>query len=164
MEKYLGRFSPHIYAILRIVVGFVFLTYGTQKLFNVPPHPAPPPSQPGGTAPAPAAPASLPPLIMVAAIIELVCGLLLLLGLLTGWAAFLASGEMAVAYFMGHFPQHPMPVTNQGVPAVLFCFIFLYIASVGSGIWSVDSLIRKKEPLTRLSRVISFQRLEKNCA
>lgn len=137
MEKFLGRFSPQLYAILRIVAGFVFLTYGSQKLFGMPA----PLTPPGG-----ATPASLPPLILAAAVIELVCGLLILVGLLGSWAAFIASGEMAVAYFMGHFPHHPMPVVNQGVPAVLFCFIFLYIASQGSGIWSVDSLFRRAAP------------------
>jgi len=137
MEKFLGRFSPQLYAIMRIVSGFVFLTYGTQKIFGTPASPAPPGGQ---------APASLPPLLLVAGWVELVCGLLILLGLLAGWAAFLASGEMAVAYFMGHFPRHPLPVVNQGVPAVLFCFIFLYIASVGSGVWSLDSIFRRAAP------------------
>jgi putative oxidoreductase len=137
MEKYLGRFSPHIYAIMRIVAGFMFFLHGTQKLFGKP-------AMPG----APAGP--LPTLLMVGGVIELVCGFLILVGFLGGWAAFLASGEMAVAYFMAHFPRHPLPIINQGEPAVLFCFIFLYIASVGSGAWSVDSLIRKKEPPTRV--------------
>ncbi|MDQ3744949.1 MAG: DoxX family protein [Acidobacteriota bacterium] len=136
MERYLGRFSPQLYAILRIVAGFIFMLHGTQKLFGTPASPAP-----GGQAPA-----HLPPLLMVAGVIELVCGLLIMLGLLAGWAAFLASGEMAVAYFMGHFPKHPLPVVNGGDPAVLFCFIYLYIASVGSGIWSLDSLFRRAAP------------------
>jgi putative oxidoreductase len=139
MERFLGRFSPQLYAVLRIVSGFVFLLHGTQKLFGTPAMPA----QPGGKA------ASLPPLLMVAGGIEMVCGLLILLGLLAGWAAFLASGEMAVAYFIQHFPRHPLPVVNQGDPAVLFCFIFLYIASVGSGIWSFDSLFRRPVPPAR---------------
>ena len=134
MERFLGRFSPQIYAILRIVAGLLFLTHGTQKVFGAP---APPPGAPSGP---------LPPLLMAAGWIELICGLLILLGLLAGWAAFFASGEMAVAYFMGHFPRHPLPVVNQGDPAVLFCFIFLYIASVGSGIWSLDSLRRRSAP------------------
>jgi len=134
MEKYLGRFSPYIYAILRIVVGFIFMLHGTQKLFGAPAMPGNPPGGP------------LPTLLRVGGVIELVCGLLVMIGLLAGWAAFLASGEMAVAYFMAHFPRHPLPVVNQGDPAVLFCFIFLYIASVGAGIWSVDSLLRRKGP------------------
>jgi putative oxidoreductase len=134
MEKYLGRFSPQIYAIVRIIAGFMFLLHGMQKWFGVP-------AMPGGK---PAGP--LPPLLMAGGVIELVCGFLILIGLLGGWAAFLASGEMAVAYFIQHFPRHPLPIINQGEPAVLFCFLFLYIASVGSGTWSVDSLIRKKAP------------------
>jgi putative oxidoreductase len=133
MEKYLGRFSPQIYAIVRIVAGFMFMLHGMQKWFGVPATPG----KPAGP---------LPPLLMVGGVIELVCGFLILIGLLAGWAAFLASGEMAVAYFIQHFPHHPLPIINQGEPAVLFCFLFLYIASVGSGIWSVDSLIRKKAP------------------
>jgi|SRR5437588_8621471 len=136
MDRYLGRFAPQVYAIMRIVAGFVFLTYGTQKVLGWPAMPAAP-GKPAGP---------LPTLLVVAGVIELVCGLLILLGLLASWAAFLASGEMAVAYFMGHFPHHPMPVVNQGVPAVLFCFIFLYIASVGAGIWSIDSLLRRNGP------------------
>lgn len=139
MERFLGRFSPQIYAILRIVAGLLFMTHGTQKFFGVPAPPAPPG---GGGRPAMA----LTPLSAVGGGIELVCGLLILLGLLAGWAAFLASGEMAVAYFMVHFPHHPLPIINQGEPAVLFCFIFLYIASVGSGIWSLDSLFRRAAP------------------
>jgi putative oxidoreductase len=140
MERFLGRFSPQLYSVLRIVAGFIFMLHGTQKLFGVPAMPTPPGGQ---------APAHLPPLLMVAGVIELVCGLLILLGLLAGWAAFLASGEMAVAYFIQHFPRHPLPVVNQGDPAVLFCFIFLYIASVGSGIWSLDSLFRRAAPPAR---------------
>jgi putative oxidoreductase len=139
MERYLGRFSPQLYAVLRVVSGFIFLLHGSQKLLGTPAMPG----APGGKAPA-----SLPPLLMVAGGIELVCGLLIMLGLLAGWAAFLASGEMAVAYFIQHFPRHPLPVVNQGDPAVLFCFVFLYIASVGSGIWSLDSLLFRR-PLPR---------------
>ena len=136
MEKYLGRFSPYIYAIMRIVVGFIFMLHGTQKLFGTPPMPGAPP---GG----------LPTLLQVGGVIELVCGLLVMIGLLAGWAAFLASGEMAVAYFMQHFPRHPLPVVNQGVPAVLFCFIFLYMAAQGAGEWSLDALIRAKRTTTK---------------
>jgi putative oxidoreductase len=135
MERFLGRFSPQLYAVLRIVAGFAYLLHGTQKLFGTPAMPGPPGGKAAG---------SLPPLLMVAGVIETVCGLLILLGLLAGWAAFLASGEMAVAYFMQHFPRHPLPVANQGDPAVLFCFIFLYIASVGSGVWSLDSLLFRR--------------------
>jgi putative oxidoreductase len=132
MERYLGRFSPQLYAVLRIVAGLLFMMHGTQKFFGTP-------APPGGK---PAMPLS--PLFAAGGAIELVCGLLILLGLLAGWAAFLASGEMAVAYFLAHFPRHPLPIINQGEPAVLFCFIFLYIASVGSGVWSLDSLLFRR--------------------
>lgn len=85
--------------------------------------------------------AHLPPLIVVAGVLELVCGAMILLGFFASIAAFIASGEMAVAYFMGHFPNGFWPHTNNGEPAVLFCFIFLYIAAKGSGLLSIDSLI-----------------------
>ena len=71
--------------------------------------------------------------------IEIVLGLLITIGLITSYAAFIASGEMAVAYFIGHFPKSFWPLENQGEPAVLFCFIFLFMATQGSGIWSVDA-------------------------
>jgi putative oxidoreductase len=73
---------------------------------------------------------------------DLVCGLLIAVGFLTGYAAFIASGEMAIAYFMAHFPTHPLPILNDGEPAVLYCFLFLYMASQGSGPWSVDAVLR----------------------
>lgn len=129
MERFLGRYEPYFYALMRIVVGFLFLMHGTQKLLGTP-----------GNKPT----VSLASLFGVSGVIELVCGLLILLGLLAGWAAFIASGEMAVAYFMSHFPRHPLPIMNQGEPAVLFCFIFLYIAARGSGILSLDSLLFRR--------------------
>jgi putative oxidoreductase len=76
-------------------------------------------------------------------LIELVAGPLIAVGLLTGWAAFIASGEMAVAYFMVHVPQGFWPIVNKGELAVVYCFLFLYIASRGSGIWSVDRSLRR---------------------
>jgi putative oxidoreductase len=129
MEKYLGRFEPQIYALLRIVSGLLFAMHGTQKLFGVP----------GNKPPVPVA--SFP--IGISGLLELVLGVMILLGMIAGWAAFIASGEMAVAYFIQHFPTHPLPIMNQGEPAVLFCFIFLYIAARGSGIWSADSLLHR---------------------
>jgi putative oxidoreductase len=132
MDRFLGRYAPQLYAILRIVAGFIFMLHGTQKLLGTP-------SMPGGGGGG----GHLPTLLMVGGVIELVCGFLIMIGLLTSWAAFLASGEMAVAYFMQHFPRHPLPAANGGDPAVLFCFVFLYFAAAGSGIWSVDSLVRK---------------------
>lgn len=128
MHRVLGRYSEYFYAILRIVVGFVFVLHGTQKLFGYPPMPQ-------GM--------QMPPLnafITFAAGLEIVCGFLVLIGLFASVAAFIASGEMAVAYFMVHQPMGMWPPTNQGDPAVLYCFVFLYIAAKGSGLWSVDSL------------------------
>lgn len=126
----LGKYSPYIYAILRIVAGLLFLIHGTQKLFSWPL----------------AAPMPLSGLTTVAAIVELVAGLMILLGLFAGIAAFIASGEMAVAYFMVHQPMGALPIQNQGELAVLYCFIFLYIAARGSGVWSVDSMITRNPP------------------
>ena len=125
MERLLGRWSEPVYAIFRIMAGLLFLMHGTQKLFGWPP---------GGEG-MPAAGS----LMWFGGIIELICGLLVLVGLFASWAAFLASGEMAVAYFMFHQPKGPLPIQNKGELAVLFCFAFLYIAARGSGAFSVDS-------------------------
>lgn len=130
MEKILGRFAPQFYAILRIVAGLMFMLHGTQKLFVFP----------GGTGPVP-----LASMAGAAGIIEIVCGLLIAIGLFASFAAFLASGEMAVAYFMVHFPQNFWPILNGGELSVLYCFLFLYIAARGSGIWSVDSAFRRTQ-------------------
>jgi putative oxidoreductase len=125
--KVLGRFQPQVYALFRIVFGLLFLMHGTQKLFNWPL----------------AGPPGLPALIKGAAAIELVCGVLVLVGLFAGVAAFIATGEMAVAYFIAHAPGGLWPIINKGELAVLFCFAFLYISAHGSGIWSVDGARRK---------------------
>ena len=129
MERVLGRYAPYFFAIMRIVVGLMFAMHGSQKLFNVPP---------GEHMPVP-----LASLMGAAGIIELVAGLLIAIGLLGGFAAFIASGEMAVAFFMAHFPSPKgfLPIQNGGELAVAYCFLFLYIAAHGSGVWSVDSLI-----------------------
>src|SRR5437868_13183230 len=128
MAEVIGRFSAHTFALLRIIAGLMFAMHGTQKLLGYPPMPK-------------AMAGPLPPLIKVGGGgIELVCGLLIAVGLFTGIAAFIASGEMAVAYFMGHASHGFWPIENKGEPAVLYCFAFLYMAARGSGIWSVDSL------------------------
>ncbi|GGK56134.1 DoxX family protein [Rufibacter glacialis] len=124
MERIIGKYSPVFYALLRIVAGLMFAMHGTQKLFG----------WPGGSDPMP-----LASLMGVAGIIELVAGLLIALGLFTSWAAFIASGMMAVAYFMAHASQGWAPLLNQGELALLYCFLFLYMAAQGSGIWSVDN-------------------------
>lgn len=131
MERFLGRYEPYIYALLRIVAGLLYMMHGTQKLLGVP-----------GNKPT-VSPASFP--LGVSGVLELVLGLMILLGLLAGWAAFIASGEMAFAYFMAHFKAAaPLPILNGGEPAVLFCFVFLYIASRGSGILSLDSILFRR--------------------
>jgi putative oxidoreductase len=129
MERLLGRFAPQIFALLRIIAGLLFMLHGTQKLFAFP----------TGQGPVPIA--SLPG---IAGLIELICGFLIAIGLFASIAAFLASGEMAVAYFKAHAPQSFWPTVNQGELAVLYCFLFLYIAAHGAGIWSVDSAFRRK--------------------
>jgi putative oxidoreductase len=123
MEKTLTAFAPYAYALLRMVAGFLFVCHGGQKIFG----------WFGGK------PVPLVSMLGAAGIIEIVLGSLMIIGLFTRYAAFIASGEMAVAYFIGHFPKSFWPLENSGEPAVLFCFIFLYIATQGSGIWSVDA-------------------------
>jgi putative oxidoreductase len=128
MERVLGQFSPHLYAVLRIVAGLLFACHGAQKLFGV----LGGMDEAGATAP-------LFSLMGLAGVIEFFGGLLIAVGLLTGYAAFIASGEMAAAYFMAHFPRGFWPIENNGELAMLFCFLFLYIASRGGVKWSIDS-------------------------
>ena len=116
-------------SVFRIVVALLFIEHGTQKLFNYPPGPGPFP---------------IGSLMGNAAIIELVCGTLMLFGLLTRLAAFVAAGEMAVAYFMVHAPKSPFPAVNMGEPAVLNCFAFLYFVAAGPGVWALDALFARK--------------------
>lgn len=129
MERFLGKYSPYLYAILRIIAGLMFAMHGTQKLFNWPV------AGPG---------APLASRIGIAGIIEFVCGLLIAIGLLTGFAAFVASGEMAFAYFLAHAGRGLYPLVNQGELAVLYCFLFLYIASRGAVAWGIDTAIRRR--------------------
>ena len=119
----LRRFEPQAYALMRIVVGFLFLFHGLQKLFGLfGGQQVPLTSFPGG----------------LAGIIELVGGGLVMIGLLTPLAAFICSGEMAYAYFTVHQPRGTWPIQNGGELAALYCFVFLYIATRGTGIWGVD--------------------------
>jgi putative oxidoreductase len=123
--------APFLLSVLRIIAAFLFIQFGSGKLLAIPAAIMPG----GGTAP-------LTSLAGFAGSLELVGGALLLLGLFTRPVAFLLSGEMAFAYFMGHAPQGFWPVLNQGSPAILFCFIWLYISSAGPGPWSLDALRR----------------------
>jgi len=128
----LGRFTPQLFVLLRLVAGLMFAIHGAQKLLGWPPMPA----GMGG---------KLPPLMLVAGTIELVGGLMIAIGLFADWAAFIASGEMAAAFFMGHFAPHHVlnPIVNKGEPAVLYCFVFLFIAGYGAGICSVDAAMKR---------------------
>lgn len=117
--------APRALAVLRIITALLFIEHGTVKLLAFPvPFPMPGP---------------LPPLLLAAAIIEIATGVLVLLGLFTRLAAFLASGEMAVAYFLYHATNSFWPVANEGEGAILFCFIFLYLAAAGPGTWALDN-------------------------
>lgn len=128
MERVLGRYSTYIYAILRIVTGFLFMWHGTQKLFGWPP------SQGGG--------GELSAFMAVGGGIEFLGGLLIMIGLFTSVAAFISSGTMAVAYWGFHGTAAILPIQNRGELAVLFCFVLLYIAARGSGVWSVESIFK----------------------
>ncbi len=122
MQRMLGRLAPYCYAALRIVAGVLFAFHGLQKLFGMF----------GGRQ------APLMSQFGLAGSIEVVCGLLIAIGLLTSLAAFIASGEMAAAYFIAHAPQGPVPIQNGGELAVLYCFLFLYIAARGGGALAVQ--------------------------
>jgi putative oxidoreductase len=129
-----NSWAPHLLSILRIVAAFLFVQIGTAKLFAFPAAVMPG----GGTA-------SLTSLPGVAGILETVGGALLLVGLFTRPVAFLLSGEMAVAYFIGHAGKGLWPVLNGGGPAISFCFIWLYLSAAGPGPWSIDALRRRKK-------------------
>lgn len=125
----MNRYSGILLSVLRIVAGLLFMQHGGQKLLG----------WYGGMGDG-----ALPPMMMAAAYIELIGGALILLGLFTRPLAFLASGEMAVAYFTAHVPQGFMPLQNHGEPAALFCFIFLYLSAAGGGPWALEGLMKKK--------------------
>ena len=124
MPAFMKPYDAQAYALLRIVTGFLLLWHGSQKLFGFPGE----------------APAGAPPFVLyVAGPIELIGGVLVMIGLFTSWAAFLCSGLMATAYWMGHGTQALLPIMNKGELAVIYCFVFLFISARGSGIWSADS-------------------------
>ena len=125
MARFMRPYSAQTYALMRIVVGFLFFWHGSQKILGFPP---PPPE----LAQAPAA------IVWISGLIELIGGLFVMVGLFTRWAAFLCSGLMAFAYWMAHAFNAPLPIQNQGEPAVIYCFVFLYISSRGGGMWSFD--------------------------
>ena len=120
--KFLDSFQEQFYALFRIVIGFLFLWHGTQKFFNFPLE----------------FPWPLNPMLYAAGAIELVAGILIMVGLFTRPAAFIASGTMAAAYWMAHGLKDIFPIANGGELAIMFCFGFLLIASRGAGIWGID--------------------------
>jgi len=125
--NYLSSLSPRALSILRIMSGLLFLEHGTMKFFAFPaPFPMPGP---------------LPAMLMAAGVIELVAGTLITLGLFTRLAAFIASGEMAFAYFIQHAPRGFWPAVNMGEAALLFCFVFFYLIFAGPGSWALDHVI-----------------------
>jgi putative oxidoreductase len=122
----LSAWAPRVLSIVRFITGLLFLEHGTMKLFAFPG------AQEG-------IPSPLPPLMLVAGVLELVGGALIAVGFLTRPMAFLLSGEMAIAYWTVHAKAGPWPALNNGDSAILFCFIFLYLAAAGAGPWSVDA-------------------------
>ena len=124
--------APRVLSIVRVVSALIFMAHGTQKLLNFPPR--------ANNAPAP----DLFSLSGVAGSLEIVGGILLLFGLFTRPVAFILSGEMAFAYWLGHFPRNFYPVLNNGDASILYCFLFLYMAFAGGGAWSLDRMLWKK--------------------
>jgi putative oxidoreductase len=131
---WLSRWQPQLLALLRIVVALLFIEHGAIKLFGFPPG-----GQPGLQA--------VGTLLWIGGVVELVTGALVLLGLFTRLAAFIAAGEMAVAYFMVHAPKSFYPAVNMGEAAILFCFVFLYLAAAGPGAWSIDGARMRNAPI-----------------
>lgn len=126
MQRFLASDAPQAFAIMRIVIGLLFFCHGLQKVFGL-----------FGGVDGAAAP--LLTLIGIAGLIELITGALITVGWFTVMASFIASGQMAVAYFSGHLPNGFWPIQNGGEEAVLYCYVFLYMATRGAGLWSVDA-------------------------
>jgi putative oxidoreductase len=129
MIETLSAWQPRVLSVLRIVTGLLFLEHGTGKYLGFPHLERVPPalSMPG-----------------IGGMLELVGGALLVIGLFSRPVAFILSGEMAVAYFMAHQPRAFFPILNAGEPAILFCFIFLYLFFAGPGPWSVDAAMKRE--------------------
>lgn len=125
---YISKYEPQVYAILRIVVGLLFLWHGSQKLFGIPPSGYPIPRY----------------IVLIAGPVEFFGGLLVMIGLCTRWTAFICSGEMAYAYWAVHGTHALLPLLNKGELAVLYCFLFLFIFIRGPGMFSIDHFLAKK--------------------
>ena len=130
-NRMLARWEPMVLSIFRIMVGLLLFQYGVAKLFKFPPVPM-------------FEKVELMSLIGAAGTLELILGGLLILGLFTRPVAFILCGEMAFAYFLGHFPRGFIPLLNGGNAAILFCFACLYLACAGGGVWSLDAMLRKR--------------------
>jgi putative oxidoreductase len=126
---FLSRYEMQVYSVLRIIVGFLFLWHGSQKLFDVP-H---------------AANAIPSYIVFIAGPIEFFGGLLVMIGFWTHWAAFICSGEMAYAYWAVHSSHSLLPLLNGGELAIIYCFLFLFISTKGSGIFSIDHFLGEKD-------------------
>ena len=131
MDTLFVDWSPRMLSVLRIVTAFLFIQHGSMKLLGFPPSEA-------------FAGLKLFSLIGFAGALELFGGLLVLLGVFTRPVAFILSGEMAFAYFMAHAPHGFFPILNHGELAVIYCFVFLYLAVAGGGVWSVDHIVRRR--------------------
>ena len=130
-DSFYSTWAPKVLSILRVIAGFLIMQHGLQKIFGFPAGPQPQPT---------------PPLLSMmgfVGILELVGGILLIIGLFTRPAAFILSGLLAVAYFMAHAPQGFWPVLNKGELAALYSFVFLYLAVAGGGEWSLDRMLRR---------------------
>ena len=131
MDQTFSKFQPIALSLLRFITGLLFLQYGLAKVLKFPPG-------------MPFDKVELFSMIGAAGTSELILGTLLMIGLFTRLAAFILSGEMAFAYFIGHFPRGFFPLINNGTAAILFCFVCLYLATAGGGPYSVDAAIAKK--------------------
>ncbi len=132
--------APRALSLLRVVAGLLFLEHGVAKVFGFP-------TGPGLF--------HLAPLAVASGLIETIGGALVVLGLFTRLAAFIMSGEMAVAYFMAHLPHGFLPLANHGEAAILYCFIFLYLAAAGGGAWSLDAARAKSAYRSRAAMAAS---------
>ena len=131
IDSYLATWSPRLLSILRIIVGLLFLEHGTSKYLSLPVSPS------TGVTPM--------SLSGINGIIELIGGVLIVLGLFTRPVAFILAGDMAVAYFIAHAPRGFFPLLNAGELAIVYCFVFLYLAVAGGGVWSLDHLRAEKK-------------------
>jgi putative oxidoreductase len=129
-KMFLSKYETQIYAILRIVTGFLFLWHGSQKLFGYPPSGH-----------------DMPTFMYIVGVIEFFGGLLVMVGLWTSWVAFICSGEMAFAYWSVHGINAVLPLMNKGELAMILCFLFLFISAKGSGIFSIDHLTNRRKRL-----------------